>query len=71
MNKDDSEKYIGIFILILSLIFALINFVSWYVHRQIFLVFVVISFALLMLGVRILISGKLPFFLYKTQKNEH
>lgn len=69
MHKDESEKQIGIFVLVLSLIFALINLVAWCVHGQIFLVFVVVSFALLMLGVRILISGKLPSFLYPTQKD--
>lgn len=70
MQKDDSEKHIGFLVLGLSLIFALINVVSWLVHKQIFLVFVFGSLALLMLGTRILISGKLPRFMQSMVKEE-
>lgn len=69
MSEDASEKYIGLFVLGLSLIFALINLVAWFVHGQIFLVFVLASFVLLIFGTRIVISGKLPSFLYPTQKD--
>ena len=62
-NKDPSDKYVGLFILALSFIFTLINLVAWIVHQQIFLIFVFVSMGLLVLGTRILISGKLPSFM--------